>query len=305
MRRSCRSRFAVARRSIRTAALALAVALSPLSWVACSPEQPESARPVPDAPPAAIAQAGTAAAAAAAKPDSASPEPAIESRDLALAGRRLHVLVAGPEAATRSVLLLHGARFDGGTWRALGTLALLAERGERVVAVDLPGFGRSETSPLAEGEQLAALLPLLEREAGLVRPVVVAPSMSGRVVFPFLAAHDAASGAPPIAGLVALAPVGIPQFETALATLRLPTLIVWGSADRVVPVALGERMHALVAGSRLEILAGAGHPSYLEQPDAFHAALVAFLNGLARDAPRAPDGPAPSPASPSSSARRP
>ena len=211
------------------------------------------------------------------KRDSVPTGPAIESLDLKLAGHRLHLLAAGPAAATRSILLLHGARFDSGSWLELGTLARLAERGARVVAVDLPGFGRSEASELAEGALLAALLPLLEREAGLVRPVVVAPSMSGRVVFPFLAT----TSPPPIAGLVALAPVGIPQFEGMLAELRLPTLIVWGSEDRVVPVALAERMHALVAGSRLEIFDGAGHPSHLERPDAFHAALFAFLDGLA------------------------
>lgn len=251
---------------------------------------------LPDAPPDAVSPGE--APPAAVDPESPPREPAIAALDLELAGHRLHLLAAGPTGAPHSVLLLHGARFDGETWRGLGTLARLAEQGVRVVAIDLPGFGRSEASPLTEGEQLAALLPLLEREAGLVRPVVVAPSMSGRVVFPFLAAQTSASrsetddetssapssaspSAPPIAGLVALAPVGIPQFEDALAALRLPTLIVWGSEDRVVPVALGERMHALVAGSRLEILEGAGHPSYLERPDAFHAALVAFLDGLA------------------------
>ncbi|MBY0398812.1 alpha/beta hydrolase [Myxococcota bacterium] len=92
------------------------------------------------------------------------------------------------------------------------------------------------------------------------------------------------AAAPPtktIAGLVALAPVGIPRFEGALASLQLPTLIVWGSEDRVVPVALTERMHALVAGSRLVLLEGAGHASYLDEPEAIHAALFEFLDGLA------------------------
>lgn len=232
---------------------------------------------------------------------------AIEVIDLRFRDRRLHLLAAGPPNAPRSVLLLHGACFDSETWRGLGTLTQLAERGVRVVAIDLPGFARSEASDLAEGALLAALLPVLERELGLVRPVVVAPSMSGRVVFPFLAVGTSAApivdraadraadpGADRIAGLVALAPDGIPQFEDVLADLQLPTLIVWGSADHIVPIELGRRMHALVAGSRLEILEGAGHASYLDRPDAFHAALIGFL-----------DAPAPTPASPSSSARRP
>lgn len=220
----------------------------------------------------------------------------IESLDLRFQERRLHLLVAGPATETDSVLLLHGARFDSETWRGLGTLAKLAERGTRVVAVDLPGFGRSEASALPDDGLLAALLAVLEREVGLVRPVVVAPSMSGRVVFPFLAAGTSAAPAGEriagrmadriadrIAGLVALAPVGVPRFEASLTTLQLPTLIFWGSEDRVVPVAVAERMHALVAGSRLEILEGAGHASYVDRPDEFHAALIGFLDVLPRE----------------------
>lgn len=42
-----------------------------------------------------------------------------------------------------SVLLLHGARYTSSTWVDLGTLAALARRGFRAVAVDLPAHGGS------------------------------------------------------------------------------------------------------------------------------------------------------------------
>lgn len=197
--------------------------------------------------------------------------PGIEERDLSILGRRVHLLSAGPETARRTVLLLHGARYDSGTWRSLGTLDRLADRGVRIVALDLPGYGGSEANGIAPEALLAELLPAL----ALDHPVVVAPSMSGRYVLPYLAAHAAET-----AGLVALAPVGVPQHAADLEKVRLPALIVWGAEDRVVPAAHAELLHRALAESRLEVLPGAGHACHLDQPDAFHALLFAFLDGL-------------------------
>ena len=43
----------------------------------------------------------------------------------------------------------------------------------------------------------------------------------------------------------------------------LPTLVVWGERDPIIPVAHGREAHAAMPGSRLEVFAGAGHfPSW-------------------------------------------
>jgi pimeloyl-ACP methyl ester carboxylesterase len=57
----------------------------------------------------------------------------------------------------------------------------------------------------------------------------------------------------------------------------MPTLILCGSADRVAPLAESERIAALVPGSRLEVIDGAGHVPYGERPEAYNAAIVRFL----------------------------
>ncbi len=48
--------------------------------------------------------------------------------------------------------------------------------------------------------------------------------------------------------------------------LTQPTLLLWGENDMVVPVAAARKMQSLIAGSRLEILSGAGHYCFLDRP---------------------------------------
>lgn len=62
-----------------------------------------------------------------------------------------------------------------------------------------------------------------------------------------------------------------------LALLDVPTLIVWGRNDAGTPLRLGERLHRLLKGSRLEILDDAGHVPNYEQAEAFNRLAVEFL----------------------------
>jgi len=180
----------------------------------------------------------------------------------------LHRIETGP-ADGLPVLLLHGQRFHSGTWQQLGTLDRLAKEGFHAIALDLPGYGASPPGPPLDLAQFVT-------DAKLDRPVVVAPSMSGNVALPFVTGHPELA-----AGFVAVAPVGIPAHEAELRKLALPTLIVWGALDQVVPITQAKALHSWVKDSRLVFLTGARHPCYLDRPDEFHAALVEFLRPLA------------------------
>ena len=58
---------------------------------------------------------------------------------------------------------------------------------------------------------------------------------------------------------------------------EVPTLIVWGDRDRIIPVAHAHLTHELIPGSRLVVVEGAGHFLPVEHPAAFLEALEDFL----------------------------
>jgi len=64
-----------------------------------------------------------------------------------------------------------------------------------------------------------------------------------------------------------------------LASIHVPTLIVVGDQDTPF-LAPCEYMAKKIPGARLEVIAGAGHASNLDQPEAFDRVLVSFLDSL-------------------------
>jgi hypothetical protein len=193
------------------------------------------------------------------------------ARVLALQGGALHALAAGPERGTL-VLLLHGARFSARTWEELGTLARLARAGHRALAIDWPGFGA--TPAWDDAPDAATLIGSVCDELGAERVVLVAPSLGGRFALEFLGRSPARA-----AGLVAIAPAGSEGF--APERCSTPVLLVWGERDEVVPLERGHALAARLSGARLEVLPGAAHACYLEQPERFHALLLEFLGAVA------------------------
>jgi pimeloyl-ACP methyl ester carboxylesterase len=61
-------------------------------------------------------------------------------------------------------------------------------------------------------------------------------------------------------------------------TAEVPTLIVWGTHDPVIPVAHARRAHASMPGSRLELFDGVGHYPHCEAPARFVRVLEEFVD---------------------------
>jgi pimeloyl-ACP methyl ester carboxylesterase len=70
-----------------------------------------------------------------------------------------------------------------------------------------------------------------------------------------------------------------PSLRRRLHMIESPTLLVWGSEDRLVAPAHGETLAREIPKARLEVIAGAGHAVAIERPDEVAAKIVGFANG--------------------------
>jgi pimeloyl-ACP methyl ester carboxylesterase len=61
--------------------------------------------------------------------------------------------------------------------------------------------------------------------------------------------------------------------------IRAPTLILWGDADGVIAPAYAKEFGQRIAGSRVEMIAKAGHMAHLEQPEGVAKLVADFLRG--------------------------
>jgi 2-hydroxy-6-oxonona-2,4-dienedioate hydrolase len=71
------------------------------------------------------------------------------------------------------------------------------------------------------------------------------------------------------------------NLEARLAQVEAPTLLVWGKEDRVTPVEVAERFHALIPGSELVYVTNCGHAPMLEQPRIFSDVVGQWLGETA------------------------
>ncbi len=176
---------------------------------------------------------------------------------------------------------------------AMQTAYQFPERCERLVLVDSGGLGREVALHLR-----ALTLPGAE----LVLSVGCSPRVldAGRTVAGWLARI----GLRPTASFAEIgrcyASLASPDARAALihtlrsvvdaggqrvsATERLslaadiPTLIVWGERDAIIPVAHAHAAHAAMPGSRLEIMRDTGHFPQAEHPERFVRAVTGFLH---------------------------
>ncbi|MBI2176931.1 MAG: alpha/beta hydrolase [Candidatus Tectomicrobia bacterium] len=113
------------------------------------------------------------------------------------AGRHLAFTEDGPPQASPRVVFVHGAGGTRRVWARLGDD--LSRRARRVVALDLPGHGRSEGPGCARIEEYAGWVLRFLEACGARRPVLAGHSMGGGVA---LACALAAPGA--LGGLILL-----------------------------------------------------------------------------------------------------
>jgi pimeloyl-ACP methyl ester carboxylesterase len=163
------------------------------------------------------------------------------------------------------------------------------ERVEKLVLLASAGYPRSSPLPLGYrmamsrwiGPILAQLIPRSALDAGYLNSYSdqskVTKEMLQRSYELFRRAGNRTAYGQTLRQLFSV------DNSAAIATIRTPTLIIWGTKDRVAPVIPdAERFHHDIIGSRLVILEGCGHLPHEECPKETIAELQAFLRGEGR-----------------------
>ena len=68
-----------------------------------------------------------------------------------------------------------------------------------------------------------------------------------------------------------------PKLRYRLHRLNVPTLLLWGASDGVVPVAYAEAYRQMIPGATLVVIPEAGHLPHIEQPDVVLQHVRAFV----------------------------
>jgi pimeloyl-ACP methyl ester carboxylesterase len=75
-----------------------------------------------------------------------------------------------------------------------------------------------------------------------------------------------------------------PKLKSRLHRIKLPTLFLWGTADRILSDAYGRAYCALIPGASFETIERAGHYPHVEQPAVFARRVLAFAGDDASQA---------------------
>jgi pimeloyl-ACP methyl ester carboxylesterase len=75
----------------------------------------------------------------------------------------------------------------------------------------------------------------------------------------------------------ALAMIQNDSVEGLLSNIMVPTLVLWGSRDRITPIEHGVYMAKHLPNARLGIIRGSGHAPFYQKPRQFNRAVLGFL----------------------------
>lgn len=154
--------------------------------------------------------------------------------DLTVDGKRVFAATSGrtPRPELPTVVFIHGAGMDHTVWML--QTRYFAHHGRNVLAVDLPGHGRSEGPPLASIRDMAAWVLRLLDAAGLDKAALVGHSMGALVALEAAAQGPGRVWALALLGAAARMPVHPDLLKAARENRRdaIDLVASWGYGRR-------------------------------------------------------------------------
>ncbi len=137
---------------------------------------------------------------------------------------------------------------------------------------------------IAYQQELPVFFELLRTPVvGKVGPAMVPPELQARAALRMaylddskITSRDVAAYARPLYSRGAkhalrqtakqIVPADLPSLSERYKILRKPTLVLWCHQDKIVPVAIGKRLHSELPNSELRVIRGRGHLPQEERP---------------------------------------
>jgi pimeloyl-ACP methyl ester carboxylesterase len=143
---------------------------------------------------------------------------------------------------------------------------------EKLVLVDAAGLKQDRPIPDLNPSTLAGMRKLME---GVFYDTSwLSDDMVRRIFADKLAKNDGYT----IHSLLSNPALGGERMDDKLANIHVPTLVVWGKQDALLPIVSGERYAAGIAGAKLVSVDNCGHVPPVEKTAEFVAAVTAFLS---------------------------
>jgi pimeloyl-ACP methyl ester carboxylesterase len=169
------------------------------------------------------------------------------------------------------------------------------ERCERLVLVGSAGVGREvhpllrlASSPLAEPGLALLTAPPVRSAVRALAPLLRVGLRLGRDFDYVIDRYHALTSPTARAAFLRTLRAGvdvngqvITMLDRCYLTLGMPTLILWGAHDRVIPVEHAYTAHRAMPGSELEIFADSGHFPHQDEPERFAKTVESFIAATA------------------------
>jgi len=142
---------------------------------------------------------------------------------------------------------------------------------DKVVLVDAAGLKQDAAIPNLNPSSLAAMRGVME--AVFYDTSWLNEDALRKIFTDKLSVHDGYT----VRSFLGNPMIAAERVDDRLGKIKTPTLVVWGKQDKLIPVAMGERYAAGIAGAKLVSFDKCGHVPPIEKTEEFLAAVTAFL----------------------------
>jgi pimeloyl-ACP methyl ester carboxylesterase len=142
---------------------------------------------------------------------------------------------------------------------------------EKLVLVDAAGLKQDKPIPDLNPSSLAAMRGLME--AVFYDTSWLNEDALRKIFTDKLSVHDGYT----VRSLLGNPALGGERLDDKLASIKVPTLVLWGNQDKLLPIASGERYAAGIAGAKLVRFDKCGHVPPMEKTEEFVGAVTTFL----------------------------